>query len=180
MQFQQKAIKREIVSLFLLKQQRASKGFTLIELLIVTITIGLLSAIALPSFVNQARKARQSEAKVYIGSMNRAHQIDYMERGFFTTNIGDLGLGITSETATYIYRITSGNTPGSGVVNRAILSDGSFSNTFGARATVFAYIGGVKMGDTSVSNNNNVGTMSVLCKAINPPVIMGGDSGETT
>lgn len=155
-----------------------SKGFTLIELLIVTIVIGLLSAIALPSFLNQAGKAKQSEAKTYIGSINRAHQADYLERGDFTTNLNDLGLGIPSETATYIYRITQGAT-GSSVVNRAIPSDGSFSNTLDSQATVRAYIGGVKIGFINMSNDN-LGILAVLCEAINPPIITGGDSGETT
>jgi len=164
---------------YFLVRKNAENGFTIIELLIVIIVIGVLSAIALPSFLNQASKAKQSEARTYIGSMNRAHQADYLERGAFTTDIANLGLGIQSETNHYIYRITAGSAPGSGVVNRAIPSDGSFSNTPNAQATVFAYIGGVKAGSINASSNN-MGTMSVLCEAINPPVIVGGDSGETT
>ena len=47
-------------------------GFTLIEVLVVAIIIGILSAIALPSFLNQANKARQSEGKMLVSSHNRA------------------------------------------------------------------------------------------------------------
>jgi len=50
------------------------KGFTLIELMIVVAIIGILSAIAIPNFVNFRYKAKTSEAKANLGAIRSCEE----------------------------------------------------------------------------------------------------------
>lgn len=89
----------------MLNKKGSEKGFTLIELLVVIIIIGILAAIALPSFLNQANKSRQSEAKTYVGSINRVQQAYFAERQQFAPNLALSAAGIPSDTENYGYGI---------------------------------------------------------------------------
>ncbi|MDD1429470.1 prepilin-type N-terminal cleavage/methylation domain-containing protein, partial [Dolichospermum sp. ST_sed9] len=91
----------------LLGKKKDNEGFTLLELLVVIIIIGILSAIALPSFLNQAAKAKQSEAKTYVGSVNRAQQSYRIENTSFGGTVGQLQIGIPTSTDYYTYAISA-------------------------------------------------------------------------
>ncbi|MEB3231835.1 MAG: type IV pilin-like G/H family protein [Leptolyngbyaceae bacterium] len=134
----------------LINKKNNDEGFTLIELLVVIIIIGILSAIALPSFLNQANKAKESEAKTYVGSMNRGQQAFYTENGKFTSGIDDLGVGIQTGTDNYSYTtVSSGSgtaakalskgTPGSATVLRGFTGGVTLSGS-GSALTSIAYL----------------------------------------
>lgn len=89
-----------------LKQSKSTGGFTLAELLIVVIIIGILAAVALPSFLNQAAKARQVGAKTTIGEVNNAQSIYRSENNTFAPNMKTLALGLPLTTATYNFEIS--------------------------------------------------------------------------
>ncbi|MCL1469833.1 type IV pilin-like G/H family protein [Argonema antarcticum] len=65
----------------------------------------IIAAIALPTFLNQANKGRQAEAKQYVSSMLKAQQAYRIEKPTFTNSLPELDLGIQPETMNYIYKI---------------------------------------------------------------------------
>ena len=86
-----------------LNKQNNNYGFTLIELLVVIIIIGILSAIALSSFLNLVRKAKEDEPRLKINGANKIQTNYYSENGEFSRDIADLEL--PDETKNYVYDV---------------------------------------------------------------------------
>jgi len=86
-----------------LRDKKAQGGFTLIELLVVIIIIGILAAIALPAFLNQANRARESEASNYVGAANRGQQAYFLEELRFAPEFADMEVGIPKSTDNFEY-----------------------------------------------------------------------------
>jgi type IV pilus assembly protein PilA len=78
-----------------LRKRMASEesGFTLVELLVVMLILGLLAAIAIPSFFNQRDKARDADAKSSARTAQTAIET-------YATDNGGAYTGATAGTAT--------------------------------------------------------------------------------
>ena len=145
----------------LVGKKKDDQGFTLIELLVVIIIIGILSAIALPSFLNQAKKARQSEAKTYVGSLNRGQQAFYTENDAFTSNVDSMGVGIATQTSNYTYTAVAGGTSAGGTN----LFAANFSSSLVGGSGLKNYGGVVSL--KTAGANSEVTSQSFMCETAN-------------
>ncbi len=152
-------MKSELKAKFLqhLISKQRDGGFTLIELLVVIIIIGILAAIALPSFLNQANKAKESEAKTYVGSTVRAQQAYFLENSAFATNFAKVELGINTNTKNYAYTLA-------GITTSTVSILATSSN----QATLRSFAGGVGVGTASSGEATTIG---VVCRGSVPATV---------
>lgn len=147
-------MKSELKAKFLqyLSQKNQNSGFTLIELLVVIIIIGILAAVALPSYLSQTAKARAADARTNVGSMNRAQQAYYLEQQIFTTDFNALGLSWPNSGNNFDY---SARVPPAGLTQ-------AVTNLGTSRLTdVKSYAGGVFYSSGSL-------LLTIVCEADNP------------
>jgi prepilin-type N-terminal cleavage/methylation domain-containing protein len=139
----------------MLNKKNGEKGFTLIELLVVIIIIGILAAIALPSFLSQSNKAKQSEAKTYVGTLNKGQQAYYTEKGQFGANLDLLAVGVKADTANYSYTSLA-NT------STTTSSNNSLSKGLAKAVALRSYAGSVQL--ITVSTTSDVTSVATLCE----------------
>ena len=130
--------------------------------LLLLMGIGVISAIALPSFLRQGGKAKQSENKQYVSAMNKAQQAVFIETSAFATSFDALGIGIKTETTNFKYSIRA--------TNKA-----AFNYGVSKKKDLKSYVSGVflvpaKNFEPNAAKEERT-TTSILCEADSPGTI---------
>jgi type IV pilus assembly protein PilA len=143
--------------------RNSERGFTLVELLVVIIIIGILSAIALPNFLNQSAKAKQSEAKVNIGAFNRLQITQRVENKTFTSTFDSLAIASLKGVQTY-------NTPNYKYDMTATTQNTTLQAT-ALDPTLKSYSGGASQ---FINGSNNSANAGIVCEALTPGIAVLG------
>lgn len=89
-----------------------SKGFTLIEVMIVVAIVGILAAIAYPSYDEYVKRGNRAEGQALLTDAAARQERFYSQNYKYTTAIAELyggtGTSKSSETNKYTLAITSG------------------------------------------------------------------------
>ncbi|MFN5516431.1 MAG: type IV pilin protein [Cyanobacteriota bacterium] len=93
----------------ILNIRERNQGFTLLELIVTIIFIGILAVLSYPVYTKQAGKARESEVKFIIGTINRGQQAYHWEKGVFAQGADDTASLVLLNTSVSSAYITSLN-----------------------------------------------------------------------
>lgn len=85
---------------------RGNRGFTLLEVMVTVAVLGIVAALALPSFFDSIRKGRRSEAITALGQVQQAQERWRANRSTYTKRlVDDLKLETRTPSGYYDLRI---------------------------------------------------------------------------
>ena len=93
------------------KSNLLSRGFTLVELMVVIVIVGILSGIALPSFLSQQNKAKLTEASTKLSAILKAAHAEYQfgSSELDAITMGNASADKNSESGRFRYAVTNAN-----------------------------------------------------------------------
>ena len=69
---------------------KSNRGITFIELLVVIVIVGVLAAIAIPTYTNYMMRARRADAKTALEQLRASQEMFRAERGSYSTDLTQL------------------------------------------------------------------------------------------
>lgn len=89
------------------------RGVTLMELMIVVVIIGILTAVAYPSYRQYAAKAKRNEAKSCLLQIATLQERHYLANNTYTADMTNLGFGVATnyltDSGSYRCSVTAAN-----------------------------------------------------------------------
>ena len=134
------------------KKNLLQKGFTLVELMIVIVIVGILSAVALPNFLNQTSKAKATECTTKLGSI--LSQAGAEALGGDSTTVNAAMSSLATDSNSSLCTFTSGGINStSGVYTASVAGAGDLSGKYNANGCVDPATGkkDVKISTTSTA-----------------------------
>lgn len=85
-----------LINKLLLSKKLQEQGFTLLELIIVMMILAILMMLALPNFMSQIGKARETEAKIGLSTIAMAQQAYFFEKQSFANQMSQLSVTLNT------------------------------------------------------------------------------------
>ena len=132
------------------------KGFTLVELMIVIVIVGILSAVALPNFLNQTSKAKATECITKGGALMGEVASEALSDNsnaytlFSTASTGTLAVA-TTDSALCTFSTALAAAPTDGIYTMQVVGKNELLDKYGAKLCVNYLNGKKKVTKTTVS-----------------------------
>ena len=89
-----------------------TRGFTLIELMIAVAILGIIAAIAYPSYLDQVRKSKRSDARSALMQAANRQERFYTTQYEYATTLDALGMPAETENEAYTLAVDNGDADG--------------------------------------------------------------------
>jgi type IV pilus assembly protein PilE len=91
---------------------RKARGFTLIEMIVVVAIVGILVAIAVPSYQSHLRKGRRAQAEAFLMGVANSQQQYILDARIYAPDLATLGKAPPTDVSNfYNVRVLTGATP---------------------------------------------------------------------